>query len=301
MSSQPTSLTCNLAPKKEAKPIKAQAGPPMSSDWTNVLLHFPKDILHRLHEKLIGNQGSSKNKQDLVHAVCTHKLGIEILRKQIVPLKQLRDILVQKAGLSEHEANYLDKEGIIEKLRSGELRVPAPAPKPAMGSAADVAPSKAEPKQASSTSASATCPARIPKRKRLLKRVLSELTNNDLQELHLELVGNKGSGKTKDALVAALLVEGAADFTILRKKCIPVERTRTAIWELWELDGTPASTAAREALERMKRSEIVEWLMSGGNQTDGVRDASCAVCAACLTPLRSLPGSSLEHLARMGV
>ena len=67
---------------------------------------------------------------------------------------------------------------------------------------------------------------------------MRELTNNDLQELHLELVGNKGSGKTKDALVAALLVEGAADFTILRKKCIPVERTRTLIWEL---DGTEST------------------------------------------------------------
>ena len=45
-----------------------------------------------------------------------------------------------------------------------------------------------------------------------------------------------------------------------------MELTRTAIWEL---DGTE-STAAWEALERMKRSEIVEWLMSGGNQTDMV-------------------------------
>ena len=116
------------APKKEAKPVKAQPQPPISSEWTNVLQHFVIDELRALHESLFDSKGGAKNKQQLVDAVCSHSSGIDILKKQSVYVKQLRDVLVQKASLSEQEAKALSKEDIIEKLRRGELRVPAPAP-----------------------------------------------------------------------------------------------------------------------------------------------------------------------------
>jgi hypothetical protein len=56
-----------------------------------------------------------------------------------------------------------------------------------------------------------------------------------------------------------------------------VELTRTAIWEL---DGSQ-SDAAWEALDRMKKGEIVEWLMGGSQPTDGVRGHSCIACLTC--------------------
>jgi hypothetical protein len=56
-----------------------------------------------------------------------------------------------------------------------------------------------------------------------------------------------------------------------------VELTRTAIWEL---DGSESS-AAWDALDRMKKGEIVEWLMGGSQPTDGVRGHSCIACLTC--------------------
>ena len=122
-------------PKNEAKPVKAQPQQPISSEWTNVLQHFVIDELRALHESLFDSKGGAKNKQQLVDAVCSHSSGIDILKKQSVRVNQLRDVLVQKASLSEQEAKALSKEDIIEKLRRGELRVPAPAPKPTVGAA----------------------------------------------------------------------------------------------------------------------------------------------------------------------
>ena len=135
-SNKPSNAHANPpAPKKEAKPVKAQPQPPISSEWTNVLQHFVIDELRALHESLFDSKGGAKNKQQLVDAVCSHSSGIDILKKQSVRVNQLRDVLVQKASLSEQEAKALSKEDIIEKLRRGELRVPAPAPKPAVDAA----------------------------------------------------------------------------------------------------------------------------------------------------------------------
>ena len=80
---------------------------------------------------------------------------------------------------------------------------------------------------------------------------------------HTHEKNTHGTGKNKEALVEGLVEK--ADFTILKKSCIPVELTRTAIWEL---DGSESS-AAWDALDRMKKGEIVEWLMGGSQPTDG--------------------------------
>jgi hypothetical protein len=105
---------------------------PISSDWMNMIPYFLKEDLQELHGSLYGNLGSSKNKKELVDAVCGHSSGIGILKK--VPVDAMRDILIHEAGLAPKDANALNKEEIIEKLRWGELRVPAPkaaAPKAA--------------------------------------------------------------------------------------------------------------------------------------------------------------------------
>jgi hypothetical protein len=92
---------------------------------------------------------------------------------------------------------------------------------------------------------------------------------------HTHEKNTHGTGKNKEALVEGLVEK--ADFTILKKSCIPVELTRTAIWEL---DGSESS-AAWDALDRMKKGEIVEWLMGGSQPTDGVRGHSCIACLTC--------------------
>jgi hypothetical protein len=124
-STKPTNANTDPAPKKEAKPVKAQPQPPISSDWTNVLQHVVKGELEALHQQLFGTLGSSKSKQELVDAVCAHSSGIGILKR--VPVDALRGVLEQKAGMSRQEAKALSKEDIVEKFRRGELRVPARA------------------------------------------------------------------------------------------------------------------------------------------------------------------------------
>jgi hypothetical protein len=115
--------------------------PAYVSEWANVLLYFGKDELQGLHESLFGNKGGLKSKQELVDAVLAHSLGIDILKKQSVKVGQLRDVLVQKAGMAPKEAKVLTKQHIVEKLRQGELRVPRP------GAATDAAAAPASKKQ----------------------------------------------------------------------------------------------------------------------------------------------------------
>jgi hypothetical protein len=98
--------------------------PPVSSDWMNLVPYCLKEDLQDLHDQLYGNLGSSKNKKELVDAVCDHSSGIEILKK--VPVDLMREILIHEAGLAPQEAKALKKIEIIEKLRRGELRVPVP-------------------------------------------------------------------------------------------------------------------------------------------------------------------------------
>ena len=117
--------------KVNAAASSAPLQPQVSSDWMNVIPYCLKEGLQDLHDQLYGNLGSSKNKQELVDAICSHSSGIAILKK--VPVDALREILIQDAGLAPKDAKALKKEEIIEKLRVGELRVPAPkaaAPKP---------------------------------------------------------------------------------------------------------------------------------------------------------------------------
>ena len=121
---QPTHAPCDPVPKQAAKPIIAPIEAPISSDWMNVVPYCLKEGLQDLHDQLYGNLGSSKNKQELVDAICSHSSGIAILKK--VPVDALREILIHEAGLAPKDAKALKKEEIIEKLRRGELRVPAP-------------------------------------------------------------------------------------------------------------------------------------------------------------------------------
>jgi hypothetical protein len=116
---QPTHVPCDPVPKQAAKPIIA-----VSSDWMNVIPYCLKEGLQDLHDQLYGNLGSSKSKEELVDAICSHSSGIAILKK--VPVDALREILIHEAGLAPKDAKALKKEEIIEKLRRGELRVPAP-------------------------------------------------------------------------------------------------------------------------------------------------------------------------------
>jgi hypothetical protein len=90
----------------------------------NVVPYCLKEGLQDLHDQLYGNLGSSKNKEELVDAICSHSSGIEILKK--VPVDAMREILIHEARLAPKDAKALKKEEIIEKLRRGELRVPAP-------------------------------------------------------------------------------------------------------------------------------------------------------------------------------
>jgi hypothetical protein len=106
------------------KPLPA---PAYVSEWANVLLYFGQDELQGLHESLFGNKGGAKSKQELVDAVLAHSLGVDILKKQSVKVDQLRDVLVQKAGMAPKEAKALSKQDIVEKLRQGKLRVPRPS------------------------------------------------------------------------------------------------------------------------------------------------------------------------------
>ena len=90
-----------------------------------------------------------------------------------------------------------------------------------------------------------------------LDRILAAFPNDILQNVHDALHGNKGGGKNREQLVAAICAETnhTRDFGVLNRQCVPVDLLRRATCK--HVAGT-----SMVMLKAMKKAEIVQWLAS---------------------------------------
>ena len=85
----------------------------------------------------------------------------------------------------------------------------------------------------------------------LLRLILGRFQDDELKDVHEMVLGNQGSGKSKEQLRMAITEVG--DLGTLNKPCVPVALLRRAICEV-------IPSARKDMLESMKKADIVRWL-----------------------------------------